>query len=116
MNRWSYGERLAKEASDCQLPEARKKSDKAITPVAEAVRVPADLAPPGSQRPKQLCHLHAQPSLRESCQKQKRLPIYARGIDGKAESETADLWQPKYNENQKFLPQPYIPWTGKQVP
>ena len=34
----------------------------------------------------------------------------------KAESETADLWQPKYNENQKFLPQPYVPWTGKQVP
>ena len=40
--------------------------------MAEVVCVPADLAPPGSQRPKQLCHLHAQPSQRETCHKQKK--------------------------------------------
>ena len=56
---------------------SKEDSNRAITPVAEAVHVPADLALPGSQWPKQLCHLHAQPSLRESChmQKKKSLPI-----------------------------------------
>ena len=33
-----------------------------------------------------------------------------------AESETADPWQPKWNKNQKSLPQPCIPWTGRRVP
>ena len=33
----------------------------------------------------------------------------------KAESETAHLWQPKWNENLSS-PQPYIPPTGTQVP
>ena len=28
----------------------------------------------------------------------------------KAESETVNLWQPKWHENQS-LPQSYIPWT-----
>ena len=32
----------------------------------------------------------------------------------KAESEIADLWQPKWNENQLLL-QPYIPWSGTLV-
>ena len=32
-----------------------------------------------------------------------------RGEIFKAESETADLWQPKWNENRHSLPQPYIP-------
>ena len=47
-----------------QLPEAqqkkKKESDRAITPAAEAVRVPAHLAMPGSLQTKQLHHLHAQ--------------------------------------------------------
>ena len=34
----------------------------------------------------------------------------------KAESETADLWQPKWNENQTVLAAEYIPWTGALVP
>ena len=66
LNGQSYGERLAKEAFSGQLPEARKKdSDRAITPVAEAVDVSEDLAPPESPRPKQLHHLHTQPSRAE---------------------------------------------------
>ena len=47
-NGQSYRGRLVKEASDHQLQEARKKdSDRAVTPVVEAVHVPAHLAPPG---------------------------------------------------------------------
>ena len=67
LNGQSYGERLAKEAFSGQLPEARKKdSDRAITPVAEAVDVSEDLAPPESPQPKQLYHLHTQPSMGQS--------------------------------------------------
>jgi len=39
--------------------------------VAEALRVPAYLVPPGSPQAKQLCHLHAQLSLGQSCHMQK---------------------------------------------
>ena len=41
----------------------KKDSDRAITPAAEVVCVPAQLAPPGSPQAKQLHHLHAQLSL-----------------------------------------------------
>ena len=41
--------------------------------------------------------------------------VWVRGETFKAESETADLWQPKWNENQS-LPQPQIHQTGTQVP
>ena len=62
-----------KRPSDRQLQDARKKdSDRAITPEAEAVRVPAHLAPPGSLQAKQLHHLHAQLSLGQSCHRQKK--------------------------------------------
>ena len=67
----SYGERRAKEAS-LELQDAQKKTDRAITFVTEAVRVPAHLAPPGSPQAKELCHLHAQPSLEQSCHRQKK--------------------------------------------
>ena len=40
----------------------KKDSDRAITPAAETVHVPAHLAPSGSPQAKQLCHLHAQNS------------------------------------------------------
>ena len=63
-----------KRPSNCQLPEARKKdSDRTITPVMEAVCVPAHLVPPGSSQAKQLCHLHAQLSLGQSCHRQKKV-------------------------------------------
>ena len=52
---------------DQQLQQARKKTDRAITPVAEAVRVPTHLAPPESPQAKQLRHLHTQLSLGQSC-------------------------------------------------
>ena len=42
-------------------------------PVAKAVGVPAHLAPPGSLQAKQLHHLHAQPSLGQSCHRQKKV-------------------------------------------
>jgi len=54
----------------------KKASDWAITPAAEAVRVPAHLAPPGSSQDKQLHHLHAQPSLGQSCHRQKKCHVF----------------------------------------
>ena len=60
----------AKSPSDHQLQEAQKKdSDRALTPVMEAVCVPVCLAPPGPPQAKQLCYLHAQLSLGQSCHK-----------------------------------------------
>ena len=62
-----------KRPSDHQLQEAWKKTDRAIAPAAEAARVPAHLALPGSPQAKQLHHLHAQLSLGQSCHGQKSL-------------------------------------------
>ena len=42
--------------------------------------------------------------------------VWVRRETFKPESETADLWQPKWNENRQSLPQPYTPWTRMQVP
>ena len=55
----------------------KKDSDRAITPVVEAVQVPAHLAPPGSLQAKQLRHLHTQLSLGQSCHRRKSSCIYA---------------------------------------
>ena len=74
LNRQSYGERLTKEA--LWLPATRgskKDSDRAVTPAAEAVHVPPPLAPSGPPWREQLQHLHAQPSLGQSCHSQKSL-------------------------------------------
>ena len=54
-----------------------KDSDRAITPSVEAIHVPAHLTLPGSPQAKQLCHLHAQPSLGQSCHRQEKSCIYA---------------------------------------
>ena len=65
-----------KRASDRQLQEARKKDfDRAITPAAEAVRVPEHFAPPGFLQAEQLHQLHAQLSLGQSCHRQKKKKI-----------------------------------------
>ena len=60
-----------KRLSDCQLQEAQKTTDRAITPAVEAVRVPAYLVSPESTQAKQLCHLHVQSSLGQNCPRQK---------------------------------------------
>ena len=62
-----------KRPSDRQLQEAQKKTDRAIIPAVEAVHVPAHLVPPGSPHAKQLCYLHAQISLGQSCHRQKNV-------------------------------------------
>ena len=80
MNRQSYRERLAKEAFRSPATRGSKKTDRAITPAGEGVRVPAHLEPPWSPQDKQPCHLHAQLSLGQSCHRQERLCFYARGI------------------------------------
>ena len=43
------------------------------------------------------------------------IEVWVRGEAFKAESETADLRQPRWNENQS-LPQPYTYRWGTQVP
>ena len=55
----------------------KKLSDRTITPMAEAVCVLTHLEPPGSLQARQLCHLHAQLSVRKSCHRQKMSCIYA---------------------------------------
>ena len=60
-----------KRSSDRQLQGGSKKdSDRAITPAPEAVHASVHLAPPGSLQEKQLCHLHTQLSLGQSCHRQ----------------------------------------------
>ena len=51
--------------ASCQRLE--KDPDRFIAPAAEAASVPAHLVPPGSLGPKQLCHIHIQSSLGQSC-------------------------------------------------
>ena len=51
---------------------SKKDSDRATTPVVEAVHVTAHLAPTESLHAKQLHHLHAQLSLGQSCHRQKK--------------------------------------------
>ena len=50
----------------------KKDSNRAITPVAGAVHVPAHLVLAGSPQAKQLCQLHAHLSLGQSCYRQKK--------------------------------------------
>ena len=69
-----------KRPSDHQLQEAPKKDpNRAITPAAEAVHVPAHLALPGSPQAKQLHHLHTQISLGQSCHRQEVLHLCTQG-------------------------------------
>ena len=85
LNGQKYGERLAKEAllspatRGAKTNKQTKNSDRAITPAAEAVRVPAYLMSQGSPQAKQLHHLHTQPSMGQSCCKQKSC-VYAHGV------------------------------------
>ena len=65
---------------DCQLQKARKKTDRALSPAAEAVPIPAHLVPAGSLQAKQLHYLHTQLSLGQSCHRQNKSCIYAHRI------------------------------------
>ena len=60
--------------------EKKKKSVRAITPAAKAVCVPAHLVPSGSLKAKQLCHLHTQLSLGQSCHRQEKLASMPAGL------------------------------------
>ena len=72
----------------------KKDSDRAITPAAEVV--PGHLAPPGSLQPKQLCHLHAQLSLGQSCHRQKNVLCLC-GRVASAVSDSADCGLPRFS-------------------
>ena len=54
-----------------------KDCNRAVTPAAEAVHIPAQLVLPGSLQAKQLCHLQTQLSLGQSCHGQKMSCVYA---------------------------------------
>ena len=68
-----------KRASDHQLQEAGKDSDRAITPVTETVCVPGHLALPGCLQARQLHHFHDQLSLGQSCHRERILCLGAHG-------------------------------------
>ena len=70
---------------------SKKDSDRAVTSGAEAVCVPAHLVPPGPLQAKQLCHLHTQLSLGQSCHRQKKSCAYA-GRVNPVVSHFATLW------------------------
>ena len=81
LNGQSYRERLAREVFPSPATRGSKKaSDRAITPAVEGVHVPAHLVPPGSLQAKQLCHIHAQLSLGQSCHRQKLSCVYAHRV------------------------------------
>ena len=83
LNGWGNGEWLAKEAFWSPATRGLKEdSDRAITPAPAAVCVPELLLLPGSPQPKQLCHLHVQPSLGQGCHrpKKKKSCVYACGV------------------------------------
>ena len=78
LHRWSYRERLAKGAFWSSATRGLKKdSDRAITPVVEAVCVTALLALPGYPQAEQLRYLHTQFSLGQSFHRQKNSCTYA---------------------------------------
>ena len=80
LKRRSYGERQAKEAFwSPATTGSEKDSERTITSAADAVRVPAHLVPPGTPQAKQLCHLHTQLSLGQSCHRQNSC-VYALGV------------------------------------
>ena len=79
LNRQSYRERLAQKTCLSATRGSKKDSDRAITPAAETVHVPAHLVLPGSLQARQLYHLHAQLSLGQSCYRQKSLASMCTG-------------------------------------
>ena len=58
------------DAAVVETTPEKKNIDTSITPVAEAAHVSAHLVSPESPQPKQLCHLHTQHSLGQSCHRQ----------------------------------------------
>ena len=58
----------------------KEDSDRATTPAAEAVRVPAQLVLPGSPQAKQLHHLHAQFLLGQSHHRQAKSCVYVHRV------------------------------------
>ena len=61
-----------KRPSDHQLQETRKKTDRAMTPATEAVRVLPHFAPLGFLQDEKLHNLHAQSSLGQNCHRPKK--------------------------------------------
>ena len=75
-NRRSYGERQGKDVFRSPATRGSKKdSDRVTGPAGEAVQVPAHLALPGSPQAKQLCHLHTQLSMGQSCHRENILSM-----------------------------------------
>ena len=80
LNGQRYRERLAEEAllstatRGAKTNKQTENSDRAITPMVKAVHFLAHLASPGYTQVKQLPQLYTQPSLGQSCHRQKCLP------------------------------------------
>ena len=80
--RQSYGKRLGKEAFWSPATKGSKKdSDRTITPAREAVSLHTWRCQ-GARKPSSCTHLHAQPSLKQSCHRQKVLSLCTQGHFG----------------------------------
>ena len=99
LNGWSWRERLSKEAFWSPATRGFKKdSDRAITLVVEAVCVPKRLVPTEYLQVKQLCHLHAQLSLGQSCHSLNKFCIYAHRVTSVVSDclQSCRLWPARF--------------------
>ena len=104
----SYRERLAKKAFGSPATKGLKKdSDRAMTPAAETVCVPAHLAPPGTLQAKQLRHLPTQPSLGSSCHRQSCISVCRVPLVVSSSLPPCRLWPAKLLCKGRFSRQEY---------
>ena len=75
LSRWSYRERLAKEASDRRPQEAKKETLTRVS-CGGGSPCPFTLGTARAPQAKQLRHLHAQLSLGQSCHRQKKVSMW----------------------------------------
>ena len=80
LNRWSYGERLAKEAFWSPATRGLEKDWQGHNSCGGGNPCSWTLGPARSPQLKQLCHLHAQLLLGQSCHRKKKSCIYAQKV------------------------------------
>ena len=71
-----------------------KDFDRAITPMLEAVHVPAHFVPPESPQAKQLCHLHVQLSWVQRCYRQNKQTKNLASMHAGSLPSCPTLWDP----------------------
>ena len=111
---WSYGGRVAKEAS--LSPATRgwwKDSDRVKTSAAEEVIVPAQLSLPWSPEIKKLRQVHAQCSLGRSCYRPKKSCVYGYLVTS-VQFSSVQFSSDQFSSVQSLIPVPLFatPWIA----